>query len=396
MTTSHVPPASAGTAPLSRAELLRYSRQITLPEVGVEGQVRLRAAKVLVVGTGGLGSPVALYLAAAGIGTLGVADFDRVDATNLHRQVLHGTSAIGVAKTDSARARLGDLNPHVRVVTHTVTLTAANALEILAAYDIVVDGSDNFPTRYLLSDACVLLAKPNVYGSVHRFEGQASVFCVPDGPCYRCLFREPPPPGLVPNCAEAGVFGVLPGLVGMIQATETIKLILGIGDSLAGRLLLVDGLRMQMRTIEVRRDPECPSCGTRQIAQLIDYEHFCGTRHDGADAVAADAGAPAEILPRDLKARLDAGADVFLLDVREPFEYAIAHLAGAELVPMREVPHAVDRLPRDREVVVYCHHGIRSRSVAEYLRGEGFSRVTNLAGGIDRWSDDVDPDVSRY
>lgn len=392
----HVPPAPAGAAPLSRAELVRYSRQITLPEVGVEGQVRLRAAKVLIVGTGGLGSPVALYLAAAGVGTVGVADFDRVDATNLHRQVLHGTSAIGIAKTDSARARLGDLNPHVRVVTHDVTLTAANALEILAPYDIVVDGSDNFPTRYLLSDACVLLAKPNVYGSVHRFEGQASIFCTPDGPCYRCLFREPPPPGLVPNCAEAGVFGVLPGLVGMIQATETIKLILGIGDSLAGRLVLVDGLRMQMRTIELRRDPECPSCGTRQITQLIDYEHFCGTRHDGANAAAVDAGAPPEVLPRDLKARLDAGADVFLLDVREPFEYAIAHLAGAELVPMGEVPRAVGRLPRDRDVVIYCHHGIRSRSVAEYLRGAGFSRVANLAGGIDRWSDDVDPDVSRY
>ena len=242
MTTSHFPPVPAGAAPLSRAELLRYSRQITLPEVGVEGQERLRAAKVLVVGTGGLGSPVALYLAAAGVGTLGVADFDRVDATNLHRQVLHGTAAIGGAKTDSARARLGDLNPHVRVVTHDVTLTAANALEILAPYDMIVDGSDNFPTRYLLSDACVLLGKPNIYGSVHRFEGQASVFCTTNGPCYRCLFREPPPAGLVPNCAEAGVFGVLPGLVGMIQATETIKLILGIGDSLSGRLLLVDGL----------------------------------------------------------------------------------------------------------------------------------------------------------
>ena len=396
MTTSHVPVAPSGAAPLSRAELLRYSRQITLPEVGVPGQERLRAASVLIVGTGGLGSPVALYLAAAGVGTLGVADFDRVDATNLHRQVLHGTSTIGTAKTESARARLGDLNPHVHVVAHDVTLTAANALEILAPYDIVVDGSDNFPTRYLLSDACVLLGKPNVYGSVHRFEGQASVFSTPHGPCYRCLFREPPPPGLVPNCAEAGVFGVMPGLVGMIQATETIKLILGIGDSLAGRLLLVDALRMQMRTIELRRDPECPSCGTREITQLIDYEQFCGSRHDGGTITLHDAAMPAEVLPRELKARLDSGMDVLLLDVREPFEYAIAHLTGAELIPMRQVPAAVGRLPRDREIVVYCHHGIRSRSVAEVLRGAGFTRVANLAGGIDRWSADVDPDVSRY
>ena len=396
MSVSTVPPAVAppsAAPPLTADELLRYSRQLTLPEVGLEGQAKLRAARVLIVGTGGLGSPVALYLAAAGVGTLGLVDFDRVDATNLHRQILHGTASVGMAKTASACARLADLNPHVRVAAHDVAITSANALEIVAGYDLVIDGSDNFPTRYLLSDACVLLGKPNVYGSVQRFEGQAAIFCTPDGPCYRCLFREPPPPGMVPSCAEAGVFGVMPGLIGMIQATEALKHLLGIGDTLAGRLLLVDALRMQMRAIAVRRDPQCPACGTRTITQLVDYEAFCGVPHAGA-APAADHGAIPDVAPPAAQTRIAAGA--FLLDVREPFEHAIARIAGAVLVPMRDVATALDRIPREGDVIVHCHHGIRSRTVAELLRARGYARVSNLAGGIDRWSVEVDPRVPRY
>ncbi|MBI3789853.1 MAG: molybdopterin-synthase adenylyltransferase MoeB [Gemmatimonadetes bacterium] len=380
------------TDAFSPAELARYRRQITLGEVGLEGQQKLRAARVLVVGTGGLGSPVALYLAAAGVGTLGLVDFDRVDATNLHRQVLHGTASVGVPKVDSARARLHDLNPHVRVITYDTALTSANALDIVRAYDLVVDGTDNFPTRYLLSDACVLLGKPNVYGSVQRFEGQASIFCTPTGPCYRCLFREPPPPGLVPNCAEAGVFGVMPGLVGMIQATEAIKWILGLGTTLDGRLMLIDAMRMGTRTITLRRDPECPACGTRTITTLVDYEQFCGVRHDGSPLV--DEPLPDELAPADAVPRLAAGA--FLLDVREPFEAEIAAIGGATLVPMRQVPQRLAEIPRDRDVIVHCHHGMRSRSVVEYLRSQGYTRIANLAGGIDRWSRDVDPGVPTY
>ena len=389
-----VPPARAPLS-LTPPELLRYSRQITLPEVGLAGQEALHAARVLVVGTGGLGSPVALYLAAAGVGTLGLVDFDRVDATNLHRQVLHGTSNIGEAKTASARARLADLNPHVRVVTHQEALTSANALAIVGQYDLVVDGSDNFPTRYLLSDACVLLRKPNVYGSVQRFEGQAAIFCTPNGPCYRCLFREPPPPGLVPSCAEAGVFGVMPGLVGMIQATEAIKYVLGLGETLEGRLLLVDALRMSMRSIAVRRDPECPACGTRTLTELIDYEAFCGGPREGGGRVAGAAGAVADITPAIARERIGQGG-AMLLDVREPYEHAMARIDGAVLIPMAEVPNALDRIPRDRDIIVHCHHGMRSRSVAQFLQERGYSRVTNLEGGIDRWSTDVDPRVPRY
>jgi adenylyltransferase/sulfurtransferase len=386
------PSAEATAAPMSGAELARYRRQITLPEVGVEGQEKLRAARVLVVGTGGLGSPVALYLAAAGVGTLGLVDFDRVDATNLHRQVVHGTASVGVKKVDSASERLHDLNPHVRIRTHDVALTASNALEIVGQYDLVVDGTDNFPTRYLLSDACVLLGKPNVYGSVQRFEGQASIFCTPTGPCYRCLFREPPPPGMVPSCAEAGVFGVMPGLVGMIQATETIKWILGLGTTLDGRLMLIDAMKMATRTIALRRDPECPACGTRTITQLVDYEAFCGVRHDGSPLEAAML--PDELTPREAAERIAAGA--FLLDVREPFEAEIAAIAGATLVPMRTVPARLAEIPRDRDVIVHCHHGMRSRSVADFLKAQGYTRIANLSGGIDRWSQDVDPSVPSY
>ena len=391
---SPVPHASP-PAPLSTAELLRYSRQLTLPEVGLVGQEKLRATRVLVVGTGGLGSPVALYLAAAGVGTLGLVDFDRVDASNLHRQVLHGTASIGEAKTESARARLADLNPHVRVVPHAEALTSANALAIVGQYDLVVDGSDNFPTRYLLSDACVLLGKPNVYGSVQRFEGQAAIFCTATGPCYRCLFREPPPPGLVPSCAEAGVFGVMPGLIGMIQATEAIKFMLGLGETLDGRLLLVDALRMGMRSIAVRRDPECPACGARTITALIDYEAFCGAPYAGAAPLTGPSGASAELTPMEARDRLARGG-ALLLDVREPYEHAIAHIDGAMLIPMRDVPGALERIPRDCDVIVHCHHGQRSRSVMAYLRTQGYTRVANLDGGIARWSTDVDPRVPSY
>ena len=385
-------PTTAAPAPMSGAELARYRRQITLPEVGVAGQEKLRAAHVLVVGTGGLGSPVALYLAAAGVGTLGLVDFDHVDATNLHRQVLHGTASIGEPKVTSATSRLHDLNPHVRIVPHAVALTSANALEIVAQYDLVVDGTDNFPTRYLLSDSCVLLGKPDVYGSVQRFEGQASIFCTPTGPCYRCLFREPPPPGMVPSCAEAGVFGVMPGLVGMIQATEAIKWILGLGTTLDGRLMLIDAMKMSTRTIALRRDPECPACGTRTITQLVDYEAFCGVRRDGS-ALEAEM-LPDELAPREAADRIAAGA--FLLDVREPFEAQIAAIAGSTLVPMRTVPARLAEIPRDRDVIVHCHHGMRSRSVADFLKAQGYTRVANLSGGIDRWSLDVDPNVPTY
>ena len=376
---------------LSSGELQRYARQIRLPGIGIAGQATLRAARVLIVGTGGLGSPVAMYLAAAGVGTLGLVDFDVVDASNLHRQLVHGTGDIGRPKVESARDRLGDINPHVTVVVHDTALSAANALAIVQGYDIVVDASDNFPTRYLVNDAGVLSGIPVVYGSVERFEGQASLFATPGGPCYRCLFREPPPPGLVPTCADAGVFGVLPGLVGMIQATEVVKWITGIGESLAGRLLLVDAGRMRFRTIEVRPDPTCPVCGTREQTTLIDYEAFCGLRPEPL----RDGGIP-ELEPRALAQRLAHGDVPYVLDVREEWEHEIAHLAEATLVPLGEVMHAPPALPMDRDIVVYCHHGVRSRQAAHRLQAAGYTRLFNLRGGIDAWSTDVDPMVARY
>jgi molybdopterin/thiamine biosynthesis adenylyltransferase/rhodanese-related sulfurtransferase len=399
---------------LDPSELQRYSRHLLLPDVGEAGQRRLKQARVLLVGAGGLGSPAALYLAAAGVGTLGIADADRVEPSNLQRQLLHGTEDVGRLKVDSARDRVAAVNPLVRVETHPVRVTSANALELLRAYDIVVDGTDNFQTRYLTNDACVLLGKPNVYGSVFRFEGQAAVFAVPGGPCYRCLFREPPPAGVVPTCEEAGVLGVLPGLVGMIQATETIKLILGLGDTLSGRLLLVDALRMRFRTIEVRPDPTCPACGTREIRELQDYDAFCGvsstavadvasaeaTRAQPEPVAGPDLGAEVEgvveLAPAELAAWLAREDAPALLDVREPYEHRIAHLEGAELVPLAEVPGAAGRLDRERDLVVYCHHGVRSRAAADYLHRQGFRRVWNLSGGIDRWSREVDPTVARY
>jgi sulfur-carrier protein adenylyltransferase/sulfurtransferase len=379
---------------LESDELVRYSRHIGLAEVGEDGQRRLKHASVLIVGAGGLGSPAALYLAAAGVGRIGIADFDVVDLSNLQRQVLHDTSGIGSRKTASARARLEGINPHVQVDTIDEELTASNALGIIGDYDVVVDGTDNFKTRYLTNDACVLLGRPNVYGSVLRFEGQASVFATADGPCYRCLFREPPPPGLVPSCAEAGVLGVLPGLIGTIQATEAIKLVLGAGDSLAGRLLLVDALRMQFRTIRLRRDPECPACGTRELQALIDYDAFCGTA--GSDAAEPRTTGLHELTPHELAERLRGGDLVELIDVREPYEWQIARIEGARLLPLGRLAAGLSTLPRDREVVVYCHHGSRSRAAGEFLVAQGFDTVWNLTGGIDRWSTEVDPSVTQY
>jgi sulfur-carrier protein adenylyltransferase/sulfurtransferase len=382
------------TPTLTTDEIQRYSRHLILPDVGVAGQQKLKAARVLTVGAGGLGSPVALYLAAAGVGTLGVIDFDVVDVSNLQRQILHGTKDVGRSKLESARARLHDLNPHVQVETYDTRLTSANALDIIGGYDIVVDGTDNFATRYLTNDACVLLGKPNVYGSIFRFEGQASVFGMADGPCYRCLFPEPPPPGSVPSCAEGGVFGVLPGIVGTIQATETIKLILGIGETLAGRLLLIDAQSMQFRAMTLRKDPACPACGTRTITALIDYDEFCGS--PGADAM-DDIDDVLEITPRELAARLSGGDDSFdLIDVREPYEWAIARIDGARLVPLGQVPKSLSSLDKTREIVVMCRSGVRSADAVRFMQSQGFARVRNLAGGILRWSSDVDPRVPRY
>jgi molybdopterin/thiamine biosynthesis adenylyltransferase/rhodanese-related sulfurtransferase len=372
---------------LTREELARYSRHLILPDVGVEGQKRLKAARVLLIGAGGLGSPLALYLSAAGVGTLGIVDFDKVDVTNLQRQVVHGTADVGRSKIDSAAERIYDINPYVNVERFETRLTSENALEIIREFDIVVDGTDNFATRYLVNDACVILGKPNVYGSIFRFEGQASVLATPDGPCYRCLFREPPPPGLVPSCAEGGVLGVLPGLVGTIQATEAIKLILGIGEPLIGRLLLVDALTAQFRTVKIRRDPTCPACGTHEIQELIDYDAFCG----GAEPVTVK-----EITPRELAQKLARGDDFDLIDVREPFEWEIAHIEGARLVPLSTFPDAIRELDSSREIVVQCKVGGRSARAADALIAAGFRNVTNLAGGITRWSDDVDPTIPKY
>ncbi len=378
---------------LTADELHRYARHLTLPDVGLEGQRRLKAARVLIVGAGGLGSPTALYLAAAGVGTLGLVDHDVVDVTNLQRQLLHGTRDVGRPKLESAHDRLRDTNPNVRLELHDVWLTSANALEIIGEYDIVVDGTDNFATRYLTNDACVLLGKPNVHGSVFQFDGQASIFATADGPCYRCLYPEPPPPGSVPNCAEGGVFGVLPGLVGTIQATETLKLILGTGTTLAGRLLLIDAMTMQFRSFAIDRDPLCPACGTRTITHLIDYDEFCGTAMEAPSMGHDDIP---EISPTELAARLTRGDDFDLIDVREPYEAQIASIAGARLIPLGGISAAFDTLDRSRDIVVMCRSGKRSADAAQQLKAAGFAHVTNLTGGILRWSDDVDPRIPKY
>ena len=379
---------------LSQAELLRYGRHLILPEVGLDGQRRLKASSVLVVGAGGLGSPLAIYLAAAGVGRIGLVDFDRVDASNLHRQILYGTSAIGASKLDAAGARLEDLNPDVVVEPHEKRLTSENALEILGGYDVIADGTDNFPTRYLVNDACALLGKPNVFGSVFRFEGQVSVFDARVGPCYRCLYPDPPPPGLVPSCAEGGVLGVLPGVIGVIQGIEAIKLLLGLGEPLIGRLLMFDALAMRFRELRLKKDPDCPLCGEkRTLHGLIDYESFCGL----SPVEQASASTAAwEIDALELKARRARGEDLVLVDVREPHERRIALIEGAVPIPLGELPARVRELDPAREIVLHCHHGVRSLRALEFLRQSGFQRLKSLRGGIEAWSRDVDPAVPRY
>jgi sulfur-carrier protein adenylyltransferase/sulfurtransferase len=380
---------------LTFADLSRYSRHLILPEVGMEGQQKLKGARILCVGAGGLGSPLALYLTAAGVGTLGLVDFDVVDSSNLHRQIIHSTKDVGRKKLDSAEERLLALNPSLNLIKHEVMLSSANALGILKDYDIVADGTDNFPTRYLVNDACVLLGKPNVYGSIFRFEGQASVFATREGPCYRCLYPEPPPPGLVPSCAEGGVLGILPGLVGVIQATETIKLILGQGEALVGRLLLVDALAMRFRELKLRKNPDCPVCGSHPtITQLIDYDQFCGLAPSTTQEKTLKNGIP-QMSVQELKQRLDAGDNLFVLDVREPYEVQIASIGGT-LIPMKDVPQRLSEIDRNREVVVYCRSGARSQRIAEFLAQSGYSNVKNLAGGILAWADQIDPKVQKY
>ena len=379
-------------AVLSNDEILRYSRHLIMPEVGMDGQQKLKAAKVLCIGAGGLGSPLALYLGAAGVGTLGIVDFDVVDYTNLQRQIIHTTNDVGRKKLDSAADKLKALNPFLNLRMFDTKLTSANALELFREFDIVADGTDNFPTRYLVNDACVLTGKPNVYGSIFRFEGQASVFATEDGPCYRCLYPEPPPPGLVPSCAEGGVLGILPGLIGVIQATETIKLILGQGDSLAGRLLLVDALGMKFRELKLRKNPDCPVCGThRTITELIDYDEFCGIR--GQEEPAGN-DVPV-ISVEELKKKLDAKADVFILDVREPHEYQICNLKGY-LIPLGDLPKRVNELDSSREIVTHCKMGGRSAKAVNFLRRAGFTKVSNLTGGILAWADRIDPKMPKY
>jgi sulfur-carrier protein adenylyltransferase/sulfurtransferase len=380
------------TATLSNDEILRYSRHLIMPEVGMEGQLKLKAARVLCIGAGGLGSPLALYLGAAGVGTLGIVDFDVVDYTNLQRQIIHTTADVGRKKLDSAADKLKAINPLINLRTFDTRLSSDNALELFRDFDIIADGTDNFPTRYLVNDACVITGKPNVYGSIFRFEGQASVFATEEGPCYRCLYPEPPPPGLVPSCAEGGVLGILPGLVGVIQATEVIKLILGKGDSLIGRLLLVDALAMKFRELKLRKNPDCPVCGTHPtITKLIDYNEFCGIRGEEAPV---ETGVP-EIQVEELKRRLDAGEDVFVLDVREPHEYQICNIGG-HLIPLGDLPNRVHELDSSREIVAHCRSGARSAKAVNFLRQAGFRKVHNLAGGILAWADRVDPKMPKY
>ena len=380
-------------AVLSNDEILRYSRHLIMPEVGMEGQQKLKAAKVLCIGAGGLGSPLALYLTAAGVGTLGIVDFDVVDYTNLQRQIIHSTADVGRKKLDSAADKLKAINPYLNLRPFDMKLTSANALELFREFDIVADGTDNFPTRYLVNDACVLTGKPNVYGSIFRFEGQASVFATKDGPCYRCLYPEPPPPGLVPSCAEGGVLGILPGLVGVIQATETIKLILGQGDSLAGRLLLVDALGMKFRELKLRKNPECPVCGDhRTITKLIDYQEFCGIPNQ----THLEAPVSGEIEVTELKAKQDRGDKFVLVDVREPHEYQIARIPGSVLIPLGELPKRLNELNPADEIVMHCKMGGRSAKACDLLKQNGFTKVINVKGGITAWSDKVDPTVPKY
>jgi adenylyltransferase/sulfurtransferase len=379
----------SGAVQLDVEELQRYSRHLIMPEVTSEGQNRIKAARVLCIGAGGLGSPAALYLAAAGVGTIGIVDFDNVDLSNLQRQILHGTKDIGRGKLESARDRLHDINPQIEIELHKCRFSSANAPQLVSRYDVIVDGSDNFPTRYLSNDVCVFEHKPNVYGSVFRFEGQTTVFAPHlGGPCYRCLFPEPPPPESVPNCAQAGVLGVLPGIIGMLQAIETLKLILGIGEPLVGRLLHFDALKVRFRELNLRRDPQCPVCGENPtIFSPIDYEQFCGVR---------DEGTIPEMSPHELKRKMDAGEPLELIDVREPFEYEIARIDGAKLIPLGEIAERLDELSAKEPIVVHCHSGTRSAQAARLLQERGFANVYNLEGGIDAWSDQIDPNVPKY
>jgi adenylyltransferase/sulfurtransferase len=394
---------------LSNEEIARYSRHLILPEVGMEGQQKLKAARVLCVGTGGLGAPLALYLTAAGVGTIGLVDFDVVDESNLQRQIIHSQSTVGKLKVDSAELMLKGLNKNVNIVKHNTMLTSANALEIFKDYDVIADGTDNFQTRYLVNDACVLTGKPNAYGSIFRFEGQASVFATEEGPCYRCLYPEPPPPGLVPSCAEGGVLGILPGLVGVIQATEVIKLILGIGEPLIGRLLLVDALGMGFRTLKLRKNPDCPACGTHPtVTELIDYDQFCGIEKPttvgplevARDKAVGDApivdGIP-QVTVEQLKKKLDAKENIFVLDVREPHEVPIANI-GAPLIPVGSIESRIAEIAdhKNDEVIVHCRSGARSQKAALALKAAGFTNVSNLAGGILAWADKIDPTMAKY
>ena len=394
-------------ADLSAEELRRYARHVILPEVGVAGQRRLKESRVLVVGAGGLGSPLALYLAAAGVGAIGLVDFDVVDESNLHRQLLFGSRDVGRPKLEAAGRRLRDANPHVEILPFEERLTSANALEILRGFDVVADGTDNFPTRYLVNDACVMLGKPNAYASIFRFEGQASVFWAERGPCYRCLYPEPPPPGLVPSCAEGGVLGVLPGLLGTIQATETIKLLLGIGEPLVGRLLLVDALGMRFRELRVRKDPACAVCGPNPtVTALIDYEEFCDPAAVRSAAAPATGTAPVvssggmhavpEISVDELKAKRDRGERFTLVDVREPREWEVSDISGSLKIPLGRLPQSLDQLSPDDEIVVYCRSGARSANAVQFLGSRGYARAKNLVGGINRWAERIDPSLARY
>ncbi|MQA30359.1 MAG: molybdopterin-synthase adenylyltransferase MoeB [Luteitalea sp.] len=381
---------------LTNDEVKRYSRHLIMPEVGMEGQRRLKAGSVLCIGAGGLGSPAAMYLAAAGVGRIGVIDFDVVDFSNLQRQIIHGTSDVGRSKLASAKDRLLEINPHIEVETFEAALTSENALELFEPYNVILDGTDNFPTRYLTNDACVLLGKPNAYGSIFRFEGQASVFATKDGPCYRCLYPEPPPPGLVPSCAEGGVLGVLPGVIGVIQATEALKLITRIGEPLIGRFLIYDALRMRFRELKLRKDPDCPVCGTHPtVTKLIDYEQFCGL-HPAAETVTVSPITSGEITAEELKSRLDRGDALRIVDVREPNEFQINRIPGSELIPLGDVPRRYAELDPDQEIVVHCKMGGRSAKAADFLRSVGFKRVLNLKGGVLDWIDKVDPTQPKY
>src|SRR5687767_1572101 len=390
--------ADADLPALSQDEIKRYSRHLIMPEVGMDGQRRLKAGSVLCIGAGGLGSPAAMYLAAAGVGRIGIVDFDVVDYSNLQRQLLHTTNDVGRTKLESARNKINALNPHVQVDTYDEALSSDNAMRLFKGYDVILDGTDNFPTRYLVNDACVLMGIPNAYGSIFRFEGQASVFAAKEGPCYRCLYPEPPPPGLVPSCAEGGVLGVLPGVIGVIQATESIKLLTGVGQPLIGRFLIYDALNMKFRELKLRRDPDCPVCGTNPtVTKLIDYDQFCGIVPAATEvAVSTGNSNETETDVKELKRKIDAKEDFFLLDVREPNEYQIGKIPGSTLIPLGEVPQRVSEIPRDKEIIVHCKMGGRSAKAAAFMRQQGYTNVKNLKGGITDWSDKVDPSVPKY